>query len=79
MDAAYLEKRIRVITVTTRAAANSLGPADEQVTDAIRRGLALLAALDTDVATHGGPDTQRRLNEARGELETMLDAVPTDR
>ncbi len=73
MDDAYLQKRIRVILVTTRAAARSLEPSNGQVHDAIRRGLALLEELAGDVARDGGPETHERLAQARRELESSLD------
>jgi hypothetical protein len=73
VDDAYLQKRIRVILVTTRAAARSLGPSNGQVDDALRRGLALLDELAGDVVRDGGSDTHERLSQARRELESSLD------
>jgi len=45
MDDAALNLRIRVITVSARAAVHSLGPTDPQVADVVARGRRLLDGL----------------------------------
>ena len=77
MDDAYLRKRIRVILVTTRAAARSLEPGDGQVADAYRRGLLLLDAMGEDVASDGGSETREQLAQARREVASALDERAT--
>ena len=73
MDDAYLRKRIRVVLVTTRAAARSLEPGDGQVADAYRRGILLLDAMSEEVASGGGSETREQLAQARRELESELE------
>ena len=77
MDDAYLRKRIRVILVTTRAAARSLQPGDGQVADAYRRGLTLLDAMRDEVASEADSETREQLAQARRELESALEARAT--
>jgi hypothetical protein len=73
VDDAYLRKRIRVILVTTRAAARSLEPGDVQVAHAYRRGLLLLDAMREDLARESDSETREQLAQARRELESALE------
>jgi hypothetical protein len=69
-DAALL-LRIRVITVSTRAAVRSLGAADAQVPDVVARGQSLLDRLEADVGEHPSNEVRLAFAQAREELESV--------
>ena len=71
MDDVALRLRIRVISVSTRAAVQSLGSRDPQVRDVVLRGRSLLDGLEPLVREHGSADVRRALSEARAELASM--------
>ena len=70
LDAALL-LRIRVITVSTRAAVRSLGSANAQVPEVIARGLSLLDQLEPDVREHQSDEVRLAFAQARAELDSM--------
>ena len=71
MDDAALRLRIRVISVSTRAAVNSLGSGDPQVRGVLERGRWLLDGLEPLVLEHGSADVKLALSEAREEITSM--------
>jgi hypothetical protein len=73
VDDAYLRKRIRVILVTTRAAARSLQPGNGQASEAYRRGLLLLDAMREEVGSEADSETREQLAQARREVESALE------
>ena len=72
MEAARLQRRILVVLVTTRAAASSLEPGDDQVETAVRRGIQLLDGMADEVSGEGDAATNERLAQARRELLALL-------
>ena len=76
MDDARMQRRIRVVMVTTRAAASSLQPGSGQVNAAVLRGIQLLDGLADEVAENGNGATRDRLLQARRELVSLLDELP---
>lgn len=77
MDDARLQRRILVVVVTTRAAAQSLRPGDGQIRLAVQRGIQMLDGMGDEVARKGGPETQERLAQAKRELASLLDGRST--
>ncbi len=73
MDDARLQRRISVVVVTTRAAANSLRPMDGQVRAAVQRGIQLLDGIADEVAHDGDARTRGQLDQAKVELAALLD------
>jgi hypothetical protein len=71
VDDARLNRRLTVILVTTRAAVASLQPDGEQVTAAIRRGIALLESLEADAERDGDHAAIDRVRQARVEVESL--------
>ncbi len=71
MDDDALLLRIRVITVSTRAAVHSLGPDNPQVPDVVDRGRSLLDELAPAVKEHGNSDAHEALQRARAQLEAL--------
>ncbi|MGQ0607079.1 MAG: hypothetical protein ACT4OQ_01255 [Chloroflexota bacterium] len=71
MDDLALRLRIRVISVSTRAAVNSLGSDDPQVRDVLKRGQSLLDGLEPFVLDGASDDVRREFAEARAELVSM--------
>ena len=63
--------RIRVITVSTRAAVRSLGAANAQVPDVVARGQSLLDRLEPNVREHQSDEVRLAFARARTELESM--------
>ena len=72
MDPAALLLRIRVITVSTRAAVRSLKPGDPQVPAVVERGRMLLEHLEAQALADQNQDEEVRLAfaQARMELES---------
>jgi hypothetical protein len=73
MDDARLQRRIFVVVVTTRAAANSLRPMNGQVRAAVQRGIQLLDGMAEEVASDGDPGIRQELDQAKLELASLLD------
>jgi len=71
MDDAALNLRIRVITVSARAAVHSLGPTDPQVADVVARGRRLLDGLAPLVLEHGSDEVKLALARAREEFASV--------
>lgn len=68
MDDEALLLRIRVISVSTRAAVHSLGADNSQVPEVVERGRALLDELAPAVNEHGNSDAREALERAREQL-----------
>ena len=62
--------RIRVITVSTRAAIRSLKPGDPQVPDSLERGRVLLERLEQHALAHESEEVRVAFAQARSELES---------
>ena len=62
--------RIRVITVSTRAAVRSLKPGDPQVSEVLERGRLLLDRLEQPVLDHESDEVRLAFAQARNELES---------
>ncbi len=62
--------RIRVITVSTRAAIRSLKPGDPQVPEVVERGRALLERLEPQVIALESEEVRLAFAQARDELES---------
>jgi hypothetical protein len=73
MEDAGLRRRIRVIVVTTRAAAMSLPPGDGQVGVAVQRGIQLLDGLADEVEREGSAEAREQLAQGRRELAVLLE------
>jgi hypothetical protein len=73
MDDARLQRRILVVVVTTRAAANSLRPMNGQVRAAVQRGTQLLDGIADEVAHDGDAATRQQLDQAKLDLASLLD------
>jgi hypothetical protein len=73
MDDARLQRRILVVVVTTRAAANSLRPMNGQVRAAVQRGTHLLDGIADEVAHDGDATTRQQLDQAKLDLASLLD------
>jgi hypothetical protein len=71
MDDEALLLRIRVITVSTRAAVHSLGPDNPQVPEVVERGRSLLNELAPAVKKHGNNQASEALERAREQLEKL--------
>jgi hypothetical protein len=71
MDEAALLLRIRVITVSTRAAVRSLGAAHPELPEVVVRSRSLLDRLEPQVAEHTSDEVRAAFNQARAELESM--------
>jgi len=74
MDAAHLQRRILVVLVTTRAAADSLGT-DGHSRAAVERGIRLLDGMVDEVAADGSVETTEQLDQARRELTSLLEGT----
>jgi hypothetical protein len=72
MKAAHLQRRILVVVVTTRAAANSLRPGDGHARAAVQRGIDMLDGMTDEVARDGDRGTRDQLVQAKLELASML-------
>lgn len=72
MEDGRLDRRIRVVLVTTRVAVASLEGTDGRGVAAIHRGLALLAALSEEIALSGDERARDQLELARNELGSLL-------
>jgi hypothetical protein len=72
MDDEGLLLRIRVITVSTRAAVRSLGPDDPQVPEVVERGRSLLDELAPEVQEHGNAEAREALDRARTEIRALV-------
>jgi hypothetical protein len=72
-DAQLLLRRLRVILVTTRAGARSLGTDDDQAAAAIRRGLAMLSVLETAAASVDDGAVLSQIEAGRSELTALLE------
>ena len=70
MHPAALLLRIRVITVSTRAAVRSLKPDDPQVPEVMQRGRVLLERLEPHVLAHDSEEVRLAFAHARSELES---------
>jgi hypothetical protein len=70
MDHQALRLRIRVISVSTRAAVHSLGD-DPQVRDVLKRGQSLLDGLEPLVLDLGSDEVSQAFADARAEIESM--------
>jgi hypothetical protein len=70
MHPAALLLRIRVITVSTRAAIRSLKPGDPQVPEVMERGRVLLERLESHALTHEDEEVRLAFAQARSELES---------
>ena len=62
--------RIRVITVSTRAAIRSLKPGDPQVPEVLERGRVLLERLEEHALAHENEEVRLAFAQARRELES---------
>ena len=71
MDDVDLRLRIRVISVSTRAAVNSLDGDDPQVRAVLERGGSLLEELEPLIAEAGSEEVRQALAEARAELAAL--------
>lgn len=74
MDDAALLLRIRVILVSTRAAARTVAGFDEQVNAVLERGRWLLDALEPAVVESGSSEVRERFDQARRELSELATA-----
>jgi hypothetical protein len=70
-DDEALRRRLRVVAITTRVAARSLGSDTAEADQAVRRGLVLLDGIDADISEEAG-DVRRQLAETREELKALL-------
>ena len=70
MHPAALLLRIRVITVSTRAAIRSLKPGDPQVPEVRERGRVLLERLEPQALAHDSEEVRLAFDQARTELES---------
>jgi hypothetical protein len=73
MHPAALLLRIRVITVSTRAAVRSLKTEDPQVQDVLERGRFLLERLEQHAIDHESEEVRLAFGQAREELESTGD------
>lgn len=71
MDDGALRLRIRVISVSTRAAVHSLGPASPQIHRVVERGNRLLDSLEPLILEQGSDDVRRAFTQAREDLVSM--------
>lgn len=71
MEEAGLLLRIRVITVSTRAAVRSLGAAHPHLPGVVGRGRSLLDCLAPHIVEHPSDEVRLAFNQARAELESM--------
>ena len=72
-DAQLLLRRLRVILVTTRAGAKSLGTDHDQAAAAIRRGLQLLSDLEERATSVEDDGVLGQIEAGRSELTALLD------
>lgn len=70
MHSAALLLRIRVISVSTRAAVRSLKADDPQVADVVERGRSLLDRLEPQVHEHASDEVRLAFDQARVELDS---------
>ena len=70
MRPASLLLRIRVITVSTRAAVRSLKPDDPQSSEVLERGRVLLDRLEQSVLDDESDEVRQAFAQARDELES---------
>jgi hypothetical protein len=70
MHSSALLLRIRVITVSTRAAVRSLKPDDPQVPEVLERARLLLGRLEQPVLDHESDEVRLAFAQARKELES---------
>jgi hypothetical protein len=70
MHAAALLLRIRVVTVSTRAAVRSLKPDDPQVQAVLERGRFLLGRLEGHAIDHESEEVRLAFAQAREELDS---------
>lgn len=71
MDDVALRLRIRVISVSTRAAVHTLGDGDPQVSAVLKRGGSLLDELEPLVLEHGSDEVRQAFAEAREALASL--------
>lgn len=71
MDEGDLRLRIRVVSVSTRAAVHSLNSDDFQIGEVLRRGQWLLDGLEPVVLEHGSDEVRQELQQAREDLASM--------
>lgn len=71
MDDVDLRLRIRVISVSTRAAVHTLRAGDPQVNAVLKRGRSLLDELEPLVLEHGSDEVRQALAEAREGLASL--------
>jgi hypothetical protein len=67
-----LLRRLRVVAITTRVAARSLGTDTAQADQAVRRGLVLLDGIEADVPPDSA-DVRSKLEQTREELQALMD------
>lgn len=67
-----LLRRLRVVAITTRVAARSLGIDSTEADQAVRRGLVLLDGIEADVPD-GSAEVRAKLGQARKDLQALLD------
>ena len=72
MHPAALLLRIRVITVSTRAAVRSLKPDDPQVPEVVERGRLLLERLEPLVLEDNSDEVGLAFAQARAELDSVV-------
>ena len=66
-----LWRRLRVVAITTRVAARSLGTDTPEAGQAVRRGLVLLDGIEADVLD-GSTELRSELDQTRTEFEGLL-------
>ena len=66
-----LWRRLRVVAITTRVAARSLGLTTPEAEQAVRRGLVLLDGIEADILD-GSVELRTQLAQTREELEALL-------
>lgn len=71
MEERALRLRIRVISVSTRAAVDSLHADDSQIGEVLQRGRWLLDGLEPVVLEHGSDGVKQEFQQAREELASM--------
>ena len=67
-----LLRRLRVVAITTRVAARSLGTDTTEADQAVRRGLVLLDGIEADVPD-GSAHVRLKVRETRTDLQALLD------
>ena len=71
MDDEALSRRLRVVAITTRVAARSLGTDTPEAEQAVRRGLVLLDGIEADLLG-GSAELRSRVAQTREELEALV-------